>query len=846
MAEVFGNIGGQPVELNNAATEATLKQLVKAIGILSAKSGGGSGGKNLDKDLKKFYDQLNKTTSAQKKAAKVQEDENTAREANNKALKEEERIRERSAYITEKAVGGVNRFADATVATAGKLTGVMNEIANMGSSMTAAAAVFGNIPIAGGILSTVFGAIAGQSEKLLKSFQQSASVGANFGGSISEMVNAASGAGLTVDQFTSIIAKNGEYVSLLGKGSADGAKQLANYGKAMKDSGSADELYRLGYSAEEVNNGMAGYAGRLAKTGQLQGLTAQQVAASTASYLKELDAVARLTGQSKESLQKQEEERMRDAQYMQFKRKLDKDSQIELEALLATIPEGMREGAKEVIATGTATSEAGENFLAYMNKTGQDLTTLGINARNTGKIQKGSAEKLSATMQGEAKDLANSGLGDTAAAFIPGMNKFMGGVYEASAREATLNETKAQQQKEAEARLKKDQELKDKGLDPAAMVGFQQKIAELSNQFSMLLAQHLPMLMNAFNALIPIINNFLVPAFTFFMDHIKLIVGAFVALKVAMMAYQGYLKVKELKDGLKGTKANPMIVQDVAGGGLGGGADGPDDKKGDKKKGGKGKLGQLSKIGSVAKIGGIVGAVAGVANMASDISDINDDVKEGKITQGEATEKKGGAVGSAVGGAGGAWAGAAAGAAIGSVVPVVGTVIGGLIGGALGGWLGSKGGDVIGKAAGKAVATPDGKKPTAGTPGTPGGPATPAPAAAVAAAPAVSKNYNDQASLLQSELMQQRGKEINTKLKEIETQKAEEKKKADEEKLAKEKELKEQASKPTPAQEKQNKELERLNTTMAELVKINKIQQNLGEEQLEVQKGFGGDLFMSA
>lgn len=844
MAEVFGNIGGQPVELNNAATEATLKQLVKAIGILSAKSGGASGGKNLDKDLKKFYDQLNKTTSAQKKAAKVQEDESKAREANNRALKEEERIRERSAYITEKAVGGVNRFADATMATAGKLTGVMNEIANMGSSMTAAAAVFGNIPIAGGILSTVFGAIAGQSEKLLKSFQQSASVGANFGGSISEMVNAASGAGLTVDQFTSIIAKNGEYVALLGKGSSDGAKNLAKYGEAMKKSGAADELSRLGYTTEEVNSGMAGYLGRLAKTGQLQSKDAAANAASTAAYLKELDAVARLTGQTKESLQKQEEERMRDAQYMQFKRKLDKDSQIELEALMATIPEGMREGAKEVLATGTATSEAGENFLAYMNKTGQDLTTLGINARNTGKIQKGSAEKLSATMQGEAKDLANSGLGDTAAAFIPGMNKFMGGVYEASAREATLNETKAQQQKEAEARLKKDQELKDKGLDPAAMVGFQQKIAEMSNQFSMLLAQQLPMLMKAFDALIPVIQNILMPAFLFFVDNIKLIVGSFVALKVAMMAYQGYLKVKELKDGLKGTRANPMIVQDIAGGGIGG-ADGPDGKKGDKPKG-KGKLGQLAKIGSVAKIGGIVGAVAGVANMASDISDINKQKESGEITEGEATEKKGGAVGSAVGGAGGAWAGAATGAAIGSVVPVVGTVIGGLIGGALGGWLGSKGGDVIGKAAGKAVAGPDGKKTTAGTPGTPGAPATPAPAAAVAAAPAVSKNYNDQASLLQSELMQQRGKEINTKLKEIETQKAEEKKKADEEKVAKEKELKEQASKPTPAQEKQNKELERLNTTMAELVKINKIQQNLGEEQLEVQRGFGGDLFLSA
>ena len=57
MADVTGDLGGQPIQLNNAATEATLKQLVQAIGILSAKSGKGAKSQaQLEKELKKFQE----------------------------------------------------------------------------------------------------------------------------------------------------------------------------------------------------------------------------------------------------------------------------------------------------------------------------------------------------------------------------------------------------------------------------------------------------------------------------------------------------------------------------------------------------------------------------------------------------------------------------------------------------------------------------------------------------------------------------------------------------------------------------------------------------------------------
>ena len=79
--------------------------------------------------------------------------------------------------------------------------------------------------------------------------------------------------------------------------------------------------------------------------------------------------------------------------------------------------------------------------------------------------------------------------------------------------------------------------------------------------------------------------------------------------------------------------------------------------------------------------------------LASDLSGVSEQEEKGEITQKEAYQAKGGAIG----GAGGALAGAAGGAALGTLLlPGVGTVIGGIAGGILGSMAGEAGGAAIG------------------------------------------------------------------------------------------------------------------------------------------------------
>jgi len=532
----------------------------------------------------------------------------------------------------------------------------------------------------------------------MKSFQQSASIGATFGGSIEDMIDSATGAGLTIDAFSSIIAKNGESVALLGQGSADGAKRLGELGKQIRKSGMADELYRMGYSTEDINNGLATFGGRLAKGGALQKMTTEQIASVTGNYLKELNAVATLTGQSKEALQEQENARMADAQYLNLKNKLDADGQKNLEILMATIPKGMQAGAKEVLATGTATTAAGEQFLVFMKNSGRSLQSLGKDAKKTGTITTDAVTKNADLIQAEGKALAKSKLGDTASNFIPELNELMVASNQAASRQTTYGDTIKEQIAAAAERKKQEEELAKKGLDPASMEKFKQQIAATSNEFTKMLAGILPGLMGAFTHLADFTKTFLVPIFQFLAENIKVVVATFIALKVAQLAYKAALALEKAKTASRGSAVDPMYVRDVTGGKGAGGVD-IDGKKG--KKGAKG-LGK-----SIGRIGGGVAAVTAVVGAVSELSDINDELKAGRISEEEANKKKAEAAGGGVGGAAGGWAGAAGGAAIGTLIlPGVGTVLGGIIGGALGGM----GGDYLGRKAGGALAGGPGGK----------------------------------------------------------------------------------------------------------------------------------------
>jgi predicted chitinase len=712
MAEVTGDLGGQPIQLNNAATEATLKQLLAAmLAQVAMQNKGTKKDNDTQKELEKELTRLAGSAKAVAKAnddlskfAKKQYDDSVRDAA---ARKKAADLEQQQIKNLQLASAATNAFANGLEAGIEKLAKTVSTFSNLNSSFTSAASAMSTIPLVGGALATVFGTVAQAGERTYKSFQQASSVGANFGGSINAMIQSATGAGLTFDQFSAVIAKNGENIAMMATSAEDGASRLGKLGKELRSDrfkSVNEDLARLGYTTEDTNGGMARYAGLLAKTGQLEGKSNAELVQGSADYLKNLDQLSKLTGKSKDALKTEQDALMADAAYRIRLSNMDPKGQEELNKLMLATPKHMQAGLKEIITFGSATTDAGREYTTFMQKSAGTANNVYAEIERTGTLSAKTAQNMYDVQKGEATALIKTPTAKLLAGVGTSMQQsLILGASDLAAQSGNLGDAQKKQADELAAAAKRQQDMKD-AIDPAQLQKFQTLIAEINNQFTEMAARFMPELQSAFETLSSFVKAYILPVFEYMMSHIEAVIGALVVFKLAALGMKTYLAVKEFKASLRGSQADPMYTRDADGGS--GGGDGKE-KRRRRRRGGRRSRPQAPRprvnippsVGGVVKGAGVVGAVAGVALLANDLSNISQDLKDGKITADQATVQKSEATGQAAGGAAGALGGAALGALAGSVVPVIGTAIGGIIGGIIGGF----GGGFFGKKAGTAV-----------------------------------------------------------------------------------------------------------------------------------------------
>ncbi len=509
------------IEAKNAATEATLLEILKAIqkgglGGGSGSGGGGGGGKG------------GKNTSLDPKAVG---------EAN-KGLQDVNKNSQQNAKTSTNYARALGNAVKATGNLAGQLVGIgmaatdlIADLGNVGNSLTAAARTMNHIPIIGGVLAGVFGAVAAAAESQLKSYQDLSSIGATFGGSMSSMTNAASRAGLTVEQFSAIIKANGESMMLLGGTTEAGAKRFADLGAKMRQGNIGNELLRLGYSTEQINSGMAGYIKIIGKTGALQNMTTDQIAKSSAGYLKDLDALAKITGQSREEKQKEQEALLKDAQFRAATANMDAEQQKQMMKYITSFPKEQQAAIKDMIATGNITSEQAIKLNALMPGAAKQAMSFGRTLQAGGKI---SAESMNAARNNaiqeariNVKRFKDQGL----------YNEQMGETYVGMAELAAMEvDGMSKAMKEAGETAKKSNNAEQ-------LEKSKQKLAEFSNWFTNFLASSglIDVMMKAFEMLADFTINFVIPAFQLLADGITMLGPVFTFLGDAMYTVADFI-----------------------------------------------------------------------------------------------------------------------------------------------------------------------------------------------------------------------------------------------------------------------------------------------------------------
>ena len=702
MADVTGSITGsdgtKDVQLNNAATEATLKLLLQS---------------NL--------------------AANKQSIDNIRQLAQKSGL-DPASVAAANANIQKVSQSGskLGTGFEALGFAAGYASKAFKEAADLTSKLASGGAeasdVFGSLSKIGGVTGAVFSGmqkLASVQEAYLKTYQDLSTSGVNFGGSLTQMRIAASSTYMTLDGFSKLIKANSESFALMGGTADQGARAFVSVANQMQKSEIGDQLRALGYTSDQANQSLVNYIAMTGGRNKEEMKNTKGLAAAAGEYMGQLDALSQITGKSREEQERQLKEASANAAYEAYLLTLDeegkKKAQTSMQNALATGGKAGADLLKSQLLGLPPMTDAAKKLEALGPNVANGIKQMGNAVNDSSKSMKDVEKGRAAAQAGATKDVERLGKGTlNALSMMSGPDAQMAMALQASANANTRNGIKtAEDAQKQMASITANQ--KERATSEAAAA------AEVKKNLNELGQEIINRMMPIFASLIGYVNQ----ATIYFADFVKYLANspvllgtlggvivattaAFVAFKVASTAAAAAEKAKLLAASFKeggvkgalaamgplGSKGNPMHVI-VVGGGAGGGS-GPE---------GKGKPGAAKKglsIGKIAKIGGVAGAVMGLANLAGDLGDISAQQASGAMSAEEAKKAKSGAVGEAGGNMAGGFAGAAAGAAIGSVVPVVGTIIGGLIGGALGAW----GGGSLGKMTGEFLGGSSNKAPT--------------------------------------------------------------------------------------------------------------------------------------
>ena len=501
MAVMIDIPGVGQVEAQNAASEATLQAILKSLG---GKAGGGGGGSAANKAAAKSAGNLAKGNAA---AASTSS---------------------KLGASLGKAFGAVAKFGGAVVGAAGKMIDMSNAIAgamagysNLDNNVTAAAA---KIPLLGG----TFQAAAAATEKLVNATQNASNSGATFGGSVFEMSNAASRAGMTINEYSSFVRKSGEAFRLLGGDVETGRKRFDDLSKDLRKSGFMRELNNMGFTTLQVNESMARYTTILGRTGKLQDMSTKQLSKASADYMKEIDLLAKATGQERSAIEDKQQQLLTDGQYNAKVSGMSAEAAASFTNTITGLKGGLQDIAKDIITTGSATTKESQLFASTMPHSAAMMMEFAKITEAGGTISLKQRNELNNTLAREGKQ--SKGRFRDVARFDAEMASHFNNLVEASniPIDGLLNSSK-EQAKATDGQM-------------SAMEAMRRRINEISQTFTRLLASTgiMDTMMGAFETIAGFTEKILFPIFRMLSAVIMPVVDIISAVLNPVITVLGY------------------------------------------------------------------------------------------------------------------------------------------------------------------------------------------------------------------------------------------------------------------------------------------------------------------
>jgi hypothetical protein len=613
MAEVTGVIGNEYVELNNAATEATLKALLLATA--------GS-----DDKMRQLMEAAGKAGLDSKSIL-----------AANEAVKAQTKSSKDLATAQAEYEEQVKNSATLTV---DRLTTLNNSILSLMDGTMQASGAFAlltsNLKGPWALLAAGATKLIAIQEENFATYQKLATSGVNFAGNLTQMRMAAADSYLTLDQFSKVMKENSEAFAKMGGTANDGAIAFSKVNKELIQGSAGQQLMALGYTAEDVSSGLANY---IAMTG---GRNAQEMkdtkalSAGAAEYLTQLDDLAQITGKSKEQQEAALKEANANQAYQSYLLTLDEEGKKKANTAMA---EAMAKGGK-----GAADALQSQLLgLPPMTKAAQEFTAIAPRmaaannkmAAAVNDASKGVSDVRKAGDElGVAANQTKQDLGETGKALIMGGGTFSGtigaifGTANRNAQQGVKNLEDAENQRKTIDAVRKQREQSQASDMATAFSGFKELGAELWDVFSPLLSV-VTIVANVLGRAASIIASVIKGFNSIFEGINSKFEGLGTVIKGLMVVYIAYTAAKKLADAQELIKAKageiiknrgltagaPLYTTEVGTGAAGNRATPPTTGTADNRNApptnNKGKLGKIGGMGKLAGgVGGIIGGAA--------------------------------------------------------------------------------------------------------------------------------------------------------------------------------------------------------------------------------------------
>jgi hypothetical protein len=162
-----------------------------------------------------------------------------------------------------------------------------------------------------------------QSDQLFESLQKVSRAGTIGAGGMTDLYDSMQRMGYVpaqLDKMGQLLIENSKNLALFSSNAIAGGKMFAEVADTIQNSPIRAQLFNLGMSVDDINRGVAGFIKQEGTLGKLRSMTQKELNDGTKAYLREMEILTRLTGQTREEMESQREQALQiDAFYAGLK-----------------------------------------------------------------------------------------------------------------------------------------------------------------------------------------------------------------------------------------------------------------------------------------------------------------------------------------------------------------------------------------------------------------------------------------------------------------------------------------------------------------------------------------------